>query len=126
MISNRSGYTIIELIFIIIIIGILASLALPKLMTTRDDAKLSSDISNMTICINDALSYYAARGTHLEAGGSRACDNVECYTITSYATHDTNFTVVTNPNAASFCSNIDEVGGHLAKSYQFQGTRIKR
>ena len=104
----------------------MASLAVPKLMMVRNDAKLSGDISNMTMCINDALGYYAAHGTHMETGGSRACDNVECYTITSYAAHDTNFTVITNPTAASFCSDIDEVGGHLAKSYRFQGTRVKR
>ncbi len=37
----KKAFTIIELIFIIVIIGILASVALPRLSATRDDAKAS-------------------------------------------------------------------------------------
>ena len=40
----RAGWTMIELIFILIVIGILASIAIGKLSTTRDDAKLSADV----------------------------------------------------------------------------------
>jgi general secretion pathway protein G len=37
----KSAFTMIELIFTIVIIGILASIAIPSLTTTRDDAKIS-------------------------------------------------------------------------------------
>ncbi len=37
----KKAFTMIELIFIIVIIGILASVALPRLSATRDDAKAS-------------------------------------------------------------------------------------
>ena len=37
----KKAFTIIELIFAIVIIGILASVALPRLSATRDDAKAS-------------------------------------------------------------------------------------
>ena len=46
----RKGFTMIELIFVIVIIGILASVALPKLVGTRDDAirsKLYKDTSTV-------------------------------------------------------------------------------
>ncbi len=34
----RAGFTMIELVFVIVVIGILASIAIPKFAATRDDA----------------------------------------------------------------------------------------
>ena len=47
----KRGFSMIELIFVIVILGILASVALPKLAATRDDASASgikSDIGTIT------------------------------------------------------------------------------
>ena len=124
--NMRRGFTMIELILIIAITGILTMIALPKLLATRDDASISMDTARMATCVKDAFAYYAARNIHLNSGDSDACNSVKCFTIT-YATDNTDFIVETNPTADGYdyCLRIDEVGGHLAKTYQFQGTRVK-
>ena len=121
--NNRSGYTVIEFIFIIVIIGILAAVALPRLAATRDDARLSTDVSNMAQCINDVGSRYMASEIDMTVGESKACDNVKCFDIT-YATDGSNFIVTTNSSAESYCSRVEELGSHLAKTYNFKGTSV--
>jgi general secretion pathway protein G len=39
--QQRDGFTMLELVFVIVIIGILSAIAVPKLATTRDDALIT-------------------------------------------------------------------------------------
>jgi general secretion pathway protein G len=52
----------IELIFVIVIIGILAAVAIPKLAATRDDAKISNLIANARTAMGDMTAYYTSQG----------------------------------------------------------------
>ena len=116
----RPALTMIEFVFVIIVIGILATIALGRLYTVRDDAKITTDIAQMATCINDAGMYYTSQGMDITAGQSNACDSVKCFTIT----YGSDFVVATAPNAQPYCSRINELGGHLAKTYHFHGSRI--
>jgi len=60
---RRSGFTMIELIFVIVILGILASVAIPKLAATRDDAKISAAATSIGNAVSEVSSYYTAKGT---------------------------------------------------------------
>lgn len=53
----------IELIFVIVIIGILAAIAVPKLLATRDDARISERASNITNAANEIAAYAVSQGT---------------------------------------------------------------
>ncbi len=52
----------IELIFVIVIIGILAAVAIPKLAATRDDAKISSLANSVANAANEIGAYAIAHG----------------------------------------------------------------
>ena len=58
----KKGFTMIELIFVIVILGILASVAIPRLASTRTDAEISATVANIRTLISDAASYYAVKG----------------------------------------------------------------
>ena len=58
----KKAFTMIELIFVIVIIGILAAVAIPKLAATRDDAEISKIAANARILLQDFQSYYTSQG----------------------------------------------------------------
>jgi len=59
----KEAFTTIELIFIIVIIGILSAIAIPKLSSSRNDADASKIVLALSTCINDAGNEYIIRAS---------------------------------------------------------------
>ena len=95
--SMRKGFTMIELIFVIVILGVLASVAIPRLAATRDDAEVAKAATNLTTAVSDLTAYYTAKGKFTSSersdftkltnalqkdGSLKVKGNIECVKIT--------------------------------------------
>jgi len=137
----------IELIFVIVILGILAAVAIPKLTATRDDAKISKAATEISGAITDIGSYYTAQGTFtldtnwstmtnvkLVAKTDTADVNKSAYQVTSgsdcivlEAGLDGNLTVTASTaDTKKVCTELQKTIKPLLKSHVFGGSSINR
>ena len=58
----KKAFTMIELIFVIVVIGVLAAIAIPRISATRDDAALAKSMTDIAVAIQDINTYYISEG----------------------------------------------------------------
>lgn len=59
---KKNAFTTIELIFVIIILGLIAAFAIPRLVLSRDDAYYTRVISDARQIMADMISYITSKG----------------------------------------------------------------
>ena len=133
----RKGFTMIELIFVIVILGVLASVAIPRLAATRDDAEVAKAATNLTTAVSDITAYYTAKGNFssnmsqkfneitnaltkdgkLNVKGSTTCVEVKLPTATAgntaNASDKVELTLNFKPSADAVCQQLAKLPGIL-------------
>jgi general secretion pathway protein G len=117
----KKGFTMIELIFVIVILGILAAVAIPRLAATRDDATLAGIKTDVATALQAVPAWYQgqkdariAEGVQLDtskweqsATGTEQYDwKVDGSTCVTIAVYDMNMTAVP-PTALHVATTTD-------------------
>ena len=121
--KSKNAFTLLELIFVIVILGILASVAIPKFAASRVDAQVSkgrADISSIRSAIvterqtrlikgdSSYINSLSSSSTKLFDGNGTASSKLLMYGITS-GTTDGHWS--TNSAGMPYVSYIYKVGG---------------
>jgi prepilin-type N-terminal cleavage/methylation domain-containing protein len=115
----KKAFTMIELIFVIVVLGILASVAVPKLMATRTDAKYTAELANLRRAISEAKAasltfkdWSIGRGylgTYFDEHNDTACFGVGINTARTLWTTTHNFLSSFSANCTLTEAELDEL-----------------
>ncbi|MBS3896308.1 type II secretion system protein [Silanimonas sp.] len=127
--KNQNGFTLIELVIVIVLLGVLAAIAVPRFVNLQDDAlrsQLSANAAAITSAMN--INYAACAVNNFTAGGDclavDSCDDASLllttplvgYTITPTA-------IITGAPGTTAACTLTQGSGTPAPTATFTAVR---
>jgi general secretion pathway protein G len=71
--SHTSGFTLVEILIVVTLLGVLASIVVPSFRSASDEAQHTTFVTNVKTFAEAAMLYREKTGQHLEDSGSGDC-----------------------------------------------------
>ncbi len=110
--KNRSAFTMIELVFVIVVLGILGSIAISKMAVTRDDAQVVKGRSQVSAIRNAIMLTRQQLMLQGKVGWLTSLDAIAAASATSGSLFDTNGTT----QILDYPIYAKDANGHWQKS----------
>jgi len=110
--NSRSAFTLLELVFVVVIVGMLASISIPKLQATRNDARVATELESIAVRLQTILMKYTATST-FRISDTAYITNI-CYNFTaSYEEDGAIFVdVIRNDSNDMVCDEVTKRAEH--------------
>lgn len=94
---NRKGFTLLELMVVVIVIGILASIAIPQFLRAAEKGRMAEGLGLLGVLRGAEVRYYAEHADWTATEGDLDVDYTtpQFFTVTSVGTSDENVALVT-------------------------------
>lgn len=100
--KNQKGFSLVELLVVVIIIAIIAAIAIPNLLSSRRNANQASAKANLRTIHSAEITYFAANGTYGDFAALAATANGDLiddsFTATSVVKNTFTYTLTTGTN----------------------------